>query len=68
MTVHPSEHQVGRVKFCKSCARPHMFPRYQAGPRELPTDEHWGPVKIATFVVFTFAFIWSLAFLGAALS
>jgi hypothetical protein len=35
MTAHPSEHQVGRIKFCKSCNRPHMFPRYQAGPHEL---------------------------------
>ncbi|MCA1572765.1 MAG: hypothetical protein LC798_21225 [Chloroflexi bacterium] len=34
MTAHASEHQVGRIKWCKSCSRYHMFPRYQAGLRE----------------------------------
>lgn len=33
---HHSEHRVGTMKYCKTCGRIHMFPRYQEGPRELP--------------------------------
>lgn len=59
MTGHRSEHQVGRIKYCKSCGRPHLFPRYQAGPRELPAEE-WGPLKTTVVATVGLAFVWSL--------
>lgn len=62
--AHASEHQVGRIKNCKSCGRPHMFPRYQATP-----DTRIPPVRLLNYLL-AVAFLevmvvlWALSELG----
>jgi hypothetical protein len=52
MTAHLSEHQVGRIKWCDRCARNHLFPRWQAGPRTLPAPDPWWPTVLVLLIAF----------------
>jgi hypothetical protein len=49
--THLSEHRVGTVKFCRKCARVHLFPRWQAGPRTL-APEPWWPTVLVLLIAF----------------
>jgi hypothetical protein len=63
-----SEHQVGRVKYCKSCGRVHMFPRYQA--RQKPSVDGPGlgelALGVAVLIVWMVALFWALPILMSA--
>jgi hypothetical protein len=52
--LHPSEHRVGTLKFCRRCNKVHLFPRYQASPPTL--DKPLPLVRLLNLLLASVAF------------
>jgi len=65
--LHPSEHQVDRIKYCTRCGRAHLFPRYQAAPPSL--EPQMPLVRLANLFLASVALwlvigVWALTLIG----